>query len=232
MINFVKYLAPIILITFILSLESCNSSQNEIERSKGNEKQSTQTVQSKNSIDSAEVLKTEDAPELRKIETFSSIVKSERDKVFKNKIEQQSLTFTHEYSINRYNYLKFLDEEFGIDSVYFLHVDNFQYRNPSHFPLHSAMLIYLENNEAKRVLDTLNLNWRDHARDVESIFKSGGIAFELENALCLYAVNTCGPGYRNLKRIDSIIRKDVFNDSSFYRLHAGCGMGPFRQLNN
>ena len=62
------------------------------------------------------------------------------------------------------------------------------------------------------------------------MFKPGGISFEIDNQLAIYSVNTCGPGYRNLKRIDTLIKKAVFKDSAFIRLHAGCGMGPFKRI--
>jgi hypothetical protein len=69
-------------------------------------------------------------------------------------------------------------------------------------------------------------------RAIESMFKPGGMAFEVGGQLVVYSVNTCGPGYRNLQRIDTLIHQNVFDGDPFIRLHSKCGMGPFKRLDD
>jgi hypothetical protein len=63
-----------------------------------------------------------------------------------------------------------------------------------------SLLISYYNDDiiAKQELASLNLNYRKKFRATEAMFKGGGIAFELDNQLCIFPISTCATGTEGL----------------------------------
>ncbi len=142
-----------------------------------------------------------------------------------------SLIISNRDSISKFGYLVNMFPVEKIDSIEFYGIFNKQKVSPKYLRMNSLLILYFNNYQTSKVeLDSLEINYKKNFRSTESMFKPGGISFEIDNQLAIYSVNTCGPGYRNLKRIDTLINKAVFKDSAFIRLHAGCGMGPFKRI--
>lgn len=235
----------ILSIILLVTLIGCNSESDNAQNRFKN-KQASQSVKPSKSIelknDSLEsnhlekqkdTLSTKEEKNL--LLTLKEIVEDEFQKVFEDNpnFHEKLITpvVSNKDSIQKTIYLNSLNSHFEIDSIQYFGTVSNHYANVWRLPLNSAIVLYVNDQKtARKQLDSLEVNWRKNFRETEGMFKSGGIAFEVENQLFIYAVNTCGPGYRNLKRIDSIISRKVFNDSSFVRLHAGCGMSPFRRL--
>ncbi|MFT7157395.1 MAG: hypothetical protein ACI8Q1_002414 [Parvicella sp.] len=141
---------------------------------------------------------------------------------YKNK---KSFVVSDPDSLATYQYINGLFELEQIDSVKF-------YRSsPSknHQPYGSPIVIYSSNNEF--VTNSLNtLNSGEQFRKILMIFKPGGIAFGLDNNLCLFPWNTCSRGIKEVQRLDSIIKTEVFDNQPFHRLHSGCGMGKMKVI--
>ena len=98
-------------------------------------------------------------------------------------------------------------------------------------PIGTSVIIYSKSKDFFNVaFDSLRSNNRTTMRNLEDMFKSGGIVFKTESALVLYCVNACGPGYKNVLRIDSLIKEQVFHSTPFYRLHNGCGMRNMKEI--
>lgn len=142
-----------------------------------------------------------------------------------------SLIISNPDSISKFGYLVNMFPVEKIDSIEFYGVFNKQKVSPYYLMMNSLLILYFNDYQTSQIeLDSLELNYRKNFRATESMFKPGGISFEVDNQLAIYSVNTCGPGYKKLQRIDTLINQTVFKDSSFVRLHAGCGMGPFKRI--
>jgi len=142
-----------------------------------------------------------------------------------------SLIISNSDSISKFDYIVNMFPVEKIDSIEFYGIFNKQKVSPRHLRMNSLLILYFNNYQtSKNELDSLEINYRKNFRATESMFKPGGISFEIENQLAVYSVNTCGPGYKDLQRIDRLINKSVFKNSAFIRLHAGCGMGPFKRI--
>jgi hypothetical protein len=134
-------------------------------------------------------------------------------------------------SIRKFTYIVNMFPVEKIDSIEFYGIVNKQKVSPLRLRMNSLLILYFnDSKEAQLELDSLEFNYRKKFRATEGMFKPGGISFEIDNQLVVYSVNTCGPGYKNLQRIDTLVKKNVFKDKSFIRLHAGCGMGPFKRI--
>lgn len=142
-----------------------------------------------------------------------------------------SLIISNPDSIRKFAYIVNMFPIEKIDSIEFYGVFNKQKVSPIHLRMNSLLILYFKDARmAQLELDSLEVNYRKNFRATESMFKPGGMSFGVDNQLIVYSVNTCGPGYKNLQRIDSLIKKEVFKEKSFVRLHAGCGMGPFKRV--
>lgn len=142
-----------------------------------------------------------------------------------------SLIISNRDSISKFSYLENIFPIEKIDSIEFYGIFNKQKVSPRHLRMNSLLILYFNNYQiSKNELDSLEINYRKNFRATENMFKPGGISFEIDNQIAIYSVNTCGPGYKNLQRIDTLINKTVFNGNAFTRLHAGCGMGPFKRI--
>ena len=160
-----------------------------------------------------------------------------KEKTFDDPVN--SMTHTHADSISEYSYIVNLFPLEKIDSIEFYPNKHPQYK--SRLDMNRMLILYFnDKNTAKQELDSLDLKCRNLRNDnmignfraIESMFKPGGMAFEVGGQLVVYSVNTCGPGYRNLQRIDTLIHQNVFDGDPFIRLHSKCGMGPFKRLDN
>jgi len=142
-----------------------------------------------------------------------------------------ALTITNNETIKSFQYIKNMFSYAALDSIEFYGVFGESYKNPKHQPLNTLLILYFNNERlAKQELDSLDINWEKNFDATESMFKAGGMAFELDHQLCIYSVNICGLGNKNLLRIDSVISNEVFDNKSFNRLHARCGMGSFTKI--
>ena len=150
-----------------------------------------------------------------------------------------SMTHTHVDSISEYSYIVNLFKLEKIDSIEFY--PNHRSRSKYLLDMDRMLILYFnDNNTANQELDSLDLKCRNRRSDnmignfraIESMFKPGGMAFGIDGQLVVYSVNTCGPGYRSLQRIDTLIHQNVFDGEPFIRLHSGCGMGPFKRLDD
>ena len=160
-----------------------------------------------------------------------------KEKAFDDPIN--SLTHTHSDSISEYSYIVNLFPLEKIDSIEFY--PNHRPRSKYLLDMNRMLILYFnDKNTAKQELDSLNLTWSNRRSPdmagafsaIESMLKPGGMAFEIDGQLVVYSVNTCGPGYRNLQRIDTLIHQNVFDREPFIRLHSRCGMGPFKRLDD
>ena len=160
-----------------------------------------------------------------------------KEKAFDDPVN--SLVYTHSDSISEYSFIVNLFPLEKIDSIEFY--PNKHPRYKSRLDMNRMLILYFnDKNTAKQELDSLDLkcrNWRSdnmigNFRAIESMFKPGGMAFGIDGQLVVYPVNTCGPGYRSLQRIDTLIHQNVFDGAPFIRLHSGCGMGPFKRLDD
>jgi len=148
-----------------------------------------------------------------------------------NEKSVDSLIIANPDSIRKFNYLVNMFPLEKIDSIEFYGIINKQKVSPLHLRMNSLLIIYFNDFQtSKNEFDSLEINYRKNFRATESMFKPGGISFEIDNQLAVYSVNTCGPGYKNLQRIDTLINETVFKKNSFTRLHSGCGMGPFKRI--
>ena len=165
--------------------------------------------------------------EVNKLEILKSIIQEK--KTGNQNID--SVTIIQLDSIEKYLYIKNMFPINEIDSIEFYGPISRNYFNPRHLPLNTLLILYFNNQVlSNQELDSLNNNWKINFRATEGMFKAGGIAFELNNQLCIYSVNTCGPGYKYLQKTDTLINKEVFNNEGYMRLHAGCGMSPFKRM--
>jgi hypothetical protein len=157
---------------------------------------------------------------------IKKIVRSElKDKVL------DSVIVSNKDSIKPFQYITNIFSENELDSIEYFGQIGHNFKAHYHLPLNSLLILYFNNKKiAKQELDSLNLNWKTNFRETEAMVKAGGILFELDNQLCIYSINTCGPGYKKLLSIDSIISNKVFTNKPFHRLHSGCGMGPFKSV--
>ena len=156
-----------------------------------------------------------------------------KEKAFNDPVN--SLVYSHSDSISEYSYIVNLFPLKTIDSIEFYPNKHPRYKSR----LDRLLILYFNNKStAKQELDSLDLKCRNRRSDnmigdfraIESMFKPGGMAFEIDGQLVVYPVNTCGPGYISLQRIDTLIHQNVFDGDPFIRLHSGCGMGPFKRL--
>lgn len=161
--------------------------------------------------------------EVNPILNFKSIVRRIR-----NNRSTYSAVISNRDSIDRYPCITNMFNTQKLDSIEFFGSLGY-YQNPkSYGRLESVLILYFNDEKlAKQELDSLNLNYKKNFRATETMFKGGGIAFELENQLCIYPISTCATGMKGLLKIDSIISEEVFTNKSFDRLHSSCGMGPF-----
>jgi len=142
-----------------------------------------------------------------------------------------SITISIRDSIRKFGYIVNTFPLEKIDSIEFYGIFNKQNFSPKHLQMNSLLIVYFNNFKVSRnELDSLEVNYRKNFKATESMFKPGGITFEIDNQLAIYSINTCSPGYKNLQRIDTLINKTIFKESTFTRLHAGCGMGPFKRI--
>ena len=137
-------------------------------------------------------------------------------------------------SIHTYKYISSFFETSKIDSIEFcgrIHKGTLKKRNSPNVLL---IIYYNDSVQAKKMLGKLEKNYRDrdNFRAVEAIFKIGGMAFELENQLCVVSYHTCGGDgtFESTRHFDSKISKTVFNGLPFERLLSKCGMGPFQRI--
>ena len=137
-------------------------------------------------------------------------------------------------SIRTYKYLTSVFEPSKIDSIEFcgrIHKHTLKKRNSPDVLL---ILYYNDSLKAKQTMNILEKEYRDRAnfRAVEAVFKIGGMAFELNNQLCLISYHTCGGDgtFKSTRSLDSKISKRIFHDVLFDRLLSKCGMGPFKRI--
>jgi hypothetical protein len=164
--------------------------------------------------------------EVDPILNFKSIVRGMR-----NNRTTDSVVISNRDSIDLYPCITNMFNTQKLDSVEFFGPLRY-YQNPRpNGRLGSVLILYFNDEKiAKQELSSLNLNYKKNFRATETMFKGGGIAFELDNQLCIYPISTCAPGIEGLLRIDSIISAKVFANKSFSRLHSSCGMGPFKLI--
>ena len=147
---------------------------------------------------------------------------------------EERFVISNKDSIRTYKYLTSIFESSKIDSIEFcgkIHKGTLKTRNSPNVLL---ILYYNDSLKAKKTMNLLERNYRDRAnfRAVEAIFKIGGMAFELDNQLCLISYHTCGSDgtFKSTRSFDSKISKMVFNGHPFDRLLSKCGMGPFKRV--
>ncbi len=162
-----------------------------------------------------------------KLIAFKRIVREE----LKNKAD--SLIINDSLSIQKIHYLEASFNINQIDSIEFYGRDIQGQRKERMIPMRTAVIIYTQSPAFFDVaFDSLKLHNRTTMRNLEWMFKPGGIVFKTDEALVLYSINACGPGYKNVRRIDNLIKRKVFNSADFYRLHNGCGMDRMKEIRN
>ena len=147
---------------------------------------------------------------------------------------EERFVISNKDSIRTYKYLTSVFEPSKIDSIEFcgrIHKRTLKKRNSPDVLL---ILYYNDSLKAKQTMNILEKEYRDGAnfRAVEAIFKIGGMAFELNNQLCLISYHTCGGDgtFKSTRSLDSKISKRIFHDIPFDRLLSKCGMGPFKRI--
>ena len=146
---------------------------------------------------------------------------------------QETLVISKKDSIQTYRYISSIFEPSNIDSIEFcgkIHKETLKKRNSPNVLL---IIYYNDSLKSKNILNKLEKDYRekDNFRAVEAIFKIGGMAFELDNQLCLISYHTCGSDgtFKSTRSLDSKISKSIFYDRPFDRLLSKCGMGPFKR---
>jgi len=143
-----------------------------------------------------------------------------------------SLTIKNKDSISQLIYLNTTFDTSKIDSIQFIGSVGKYLINPRHQQMGSMLVVHFEDHDtAEDQLNQLNTNYSNNFRGVEAMFKSGGICFAVNRSLCIFSVEACARGYASIKEMDSIIAKDIFDNTKFKRLHSTCGMNPFKVLN-
>lgn len=161
---------------------------------------------------------------------LSKLKKLVSDEYSKNK-SPDSLIFSNSDSIGKFAYIVDMFPLEKLDSIEFVGIFNKHKVSHKYLTMNSLLILYFNDRRtSQQELDSLEINYKKNFRATESMFKPGGIAFEIDNQLVVYSLNTCGPGYKNLQRIDALIKHNVFEGTSFSRLHAKCGMGPFKRI--
>ncbi|NOQ74304.1 MAG: hypothetical protein GQ574_20005 [Crocinitomix sp.] len=158
------------------------------------------------------------------------ITNKERKTYYKGRNDYTTIVISNPDSIQTYTYVTNLFPAAEIERLIFEGV----------YPLANNYKIYMriganlrikfkKKNGANAALNRLNEYRSEDRRAITHIFKPGGMAFVLEDELCLYSINRCG-GDQNIAAIDSIIFRNVFYSENFERLHTDCGMQPFKKL--
>jgi hypothetical protein len=136
-------------------------------------------------------------------------------------------------SLSKFVYIKNMFDLHKIDSMEMYGRLEKNLNLKYHPELNSLIILYYNNvDNAFRALNFLDEHQFDEGVDSEDVFKAGGICFVLQNQLCIYPINSCGPGFKRIERIDSIISRNVFNDKNYDRLLDRCGMYRFTRLTN
>lgn len=150
----------------------------------------------------------------------------------KNKNSTDSIIVTLPDSLSEFVYI---NELFSIDQIDSMEIYGRLYKNLNlkrYAQLNTLIILYFNSSEhAISALESLEVNQFENEHS-EDIFKAGGICFTLQNQLCLYPIDGCGPGFKNIERIDSIISKKIFNDRNYDRLLDRCGMFKFIHQKN
>ena len=177
--------------------------------------------------------------ELMEFNTVShSIHKLSKLELFKNIVQENltermcdSLVLSNKSDFTNIKYLNSTFDINKIDSIEFYGRDLQNERKNRRIPIGTSLIIYSSNKDFYNIsFDSLTTTNRTMMSNLEDMFKPGGIVFRTDNELILYSINACGPGYKNVQRIDSLIHKNVFESSEFYRLHNRCGMDRMKEI--
>ncbi|MFT5823602.1 MAG: hypothetical protein ACI8ZM_004864 [Crocinitomix sp.] len=159
------------------------------------------------------------------------ITQEERGPYYKGRKDYTSIEISNPDSIETFSYITNLFPAEDIDQLIYNGKYPLNKGSKIHMRIGALLSIkFKEKNKENEALQRLYAYQPDDQRAITDIYKPGGMAFILENQLCLYSVNTCSGGYKNLQRIDSIIFRYVFYNEDFERLHTICGMQPFKKL--
>jgi hypothetical protein len=143
------------------------------------------------------------------------------------------ISVSNKDSISKFKYINnFFDIDL-IDSIEFYGTSVTNFMRKQYLPMNSLVILYSSSNEFSRVsFDSLNSWTKSSSRAIERMFKPGGIAFDVNDNVCLFSINACGPGIEKVNEIDSIIKTNIFNIKPYKRLISGCGMHKFIEKNN
>ena len=147
---------------------------------------------------------------------------------------KEKLVVSNKDSIQTYRYISSIFDPSKIDSIEFCGSMQKRTLKKRNSPNVLLIIYYNDSLKAKKTMNKLEKDFRDkdNFRAVEAIFKIGGMAFELNNQLCLISYHTCGSDgtFESTRYFDSKISKMIFHERPFNRLLSKCGMGPFKRL--
>ena len=139
----------------------------------------------------------------------------------------ESIVVSDPQTIRTYEYISSSFDTDKIDSLEFYGSVSQYYQHKKRMPYRSMLFVYFNDAAiAENQLIQLQTNWENNFRGIESMFKAGGIGLTLNGQLCVYSIDACAAGYKNVLHVDSLIAEKVFNGKPFTRIHSKCGMGP------
>ncbi|MFT5253021.1 MAG: hypothetical protein ACI87N_002046 [Flavobacteriales bacterium] len=219
------------IILIVMTLYSCRT-DNNTEKEQANTDPILDTLIVTKEIiqtDSLSIANSEIFIERTALEKLKSIVDS--NILIEKKIE--SIIISDKDSIKSFYYISGLFDVEKIDSIEIYGVLPRTAMLKRYLPMNSLAILYSSDDDFTAIsFDSLNTRTHNGFRIIERIFKPGGIAFSLDENICLYSVNACGPGFKQIKKTDSNIKEKIFNGQPFYRLQSGCGMGRMIVKNN
>jgi len=137
-------------------------------------------------------------------------------------------------AINEFIYIRDLFATVEVDSIEIY--GNFKQQDlmTTRFPENTLLIVYfnyrrLARNQIKQLQDEWNANYKEAA----GVFSKGGIVFELDRQICLYAINSCEEKSKELDRIDAVINtRLVSNSYNYERILTECGKVSFKRRLN
>lgn len=82
----------------------------------------------------------------------------------------------------------------------------------NNFPINSLLIIYLNDRRlARNQINPLEFEWHNKKEALETVFKRGGITFELNHQLSIYSIDVSNCDYNTIEMVDSIIKDRLQN---------------------
>jgi hypothetical protein len=213
-------LRPIIVL--ILSCLSCNE---KVSEQKTNAEQDESTLIHK---DSSEIVIEDPSINTNDIKILKSVFDSQSDPDINKPIK-----IYDKDSITDFIYLRGLFPIWESDSIEFYGNLKRKDIDFNKFPVNSLLIIYWNNRRLSRnQMNLLQSEWHNKQEALETVFKPGGIALELNQQLCIYSIDACNSNYNAIETIDSIIKSKLRNTYRYDRIITTCKSEPFQRRVN